>query len=122
MIAAVLTNPHYFTPANDFHTIEVFPTLAEALVALFERYHANGRTLLTAAYLDGTITGKVFPNFGEGTTFECYEVAGALDHRPTEEQAMDAHTGVHTGCWSWRLTLTPDASGKITAAVIPNRG
>lgn len=122
MIAVTIALPNHPVPVNnDESTIEVFDHIGDAMVAMFERYHAEGRTILTANYLDGSIANIIHPAYGEGAEFTCYEVAGPLYGEPTEEQVMDALTDVHSGVWGWKLTLTPDFDGRMTIAVQANR-
>lgn len=122
MIAATLTGPNYqFLPSHDERTIEVFDTLEDAIVALIERYHANGRTSMSYQYLDGSNCIALFPAFGEDTSFTCYSVAGALEGKPTEEQVMDALTDVHSLVWTWKLTLVGAGDGQVAVTVEANR-
>lgn len=122
MIAATLHGPNYaWTPNNDAYSIEVFNTLEDVIIALLERHHANGRTSMSYSLLDGRQCIALFPVFNEGTTFTCYEVAGALvQNIASEDQVMDALTDVHSGVWTWRLTLT-DTDGTMTVTVEANR-
>lgn len=119
MIAATITGPSYgWTPNNNEDSIEVFADLESAIVALIERYHANGRTSMSYTTLSGKHCIALFPDFGEGTMFTCYAVAGALDGKPTEQQVLDALSDVHSEVWTWRLTLTGfgmDLSVKVEA-------
>lgn len=121
MIAATLTGPSYaWTPNNDEDSIEVFPDLESAIIALIERDRFNGRTSASYTTLSGKPCIALFPAFGEGTKFTCYDVAGALDGKPTEEQVMDALTDVHSGCFTWELELV-DTNGTMTVNVKCNR-
>lgn len=123
MIAATLSGPSYaWRPNHDERSIEVFATLEDAIVAMTERYYANGRTSMSYQNLDGSNCIALFPAYGEGTEFTCYSVAGALDGKPTEEQVMDALTDVHSLVWTWKLTLARfEESGRISVMVEANR-
>lgn len=124
MIAATLEGPNYaWSPNNDESTIEVFDTLEDAVVALTERYHSNGRTYLPVTYLDGSVENVLFPTFSEGTAFTCYAVAGALvQSTASEQQVLDALTDVHSMVWTWKLTLSRNEdSGRLAVMVEANR-
>jgi hypothetical protein len=106
MIAATLHGPGYTLPNYNERTIEVFPDLESVIVALIERHHTEGRTAMNYRLLDGRNCVGQWPGVLAGTYFECYEVAGPLgDAPPTEDQVMDALTDIHSGVWTWRLTL-----------------
>lgn len=123
MIAATLELAGRPFPINhDERSIEVFDHIGDAMVAMLERHHTGGRTALNYQLLDGSPCIGQFHDFTPGTEFTCYEVAGPLYGAPTEDQVMDALTDVHSGVWTWKLTLTTDATGNMTIAVRANRG
>jgi hypothetical protein len=112
MIAATLALPSQrWRPNHNETTIEVFPDLESVIVAMTERYHSRGRTLLHRMTLDGRVRNMVFPTFVERAEFTCYSVAGALDGEPSDEQVMDALTDVHSQVWTWELTLMGSVHG-----------
>lgn len=119
MIAATLHGPSYFSPNHDETSIELFPTLGDAIAALIDRYHSNGRRHCPVATLDGHDWELLFPAFDEGTGFACYRAAG-FDDLPREElDTEQILTAVHGGHHDFTLTLTTTEAGDLGVMVVP---
>lgn len=121
MIAAVLNGPSYGAPNHNERTIEVFDHLGEVIDALFDRYSSNGKRTCDVRTLDGGHALTLFPTFGEGCQFTCYEVlAPSLVTRTAGEResiVMEVLTAVHGGHWDYNVELTLADNGMLAVTV-----
>lgn len=116
MIAAILNGPSYGAPNHDERTIEVFNHLGEVIDALFDRYSSNGKRTCDVVTLDGKIERTLFPTFGEGCQFTCYEVSDpSLANRET--LVMEVLTAVHGGHWDYDVELIATDSELLTVNI-----
>lgn len=121
MIAAILSGPSYFSPNHDERHIEVFNHLGEVVDALFHRYSSNGKHPCTVNTLDGKTERVLFPTFGEGSQFTCYEIdtppAAAGFPAFHEELVMDVLTAVHMGAWDYDVEIVATDSELLTVNI-----
>lgn len=121
MIAAILSGPNYWAPNHDEHSIEVFNHIGEVVEAMFDRYASNGKRTCDVVTLDGKITKTLFPTFGEGCQFTCYEVPSVSLTNGVkgtyEEIVMEVLTAVHGGHWDWDVELIATDSELMTVNV-----
>jgi hypothetical protein len=110
MIAATLSGPNYWAANYDETTIEVFPSLAEAIEALFDRESANGRRHCSYTTLDGREHDVLFPGFDLTTSFTCYEMSDEVtaENFCADDNIEEVLTMVHTSVSDWVLTLAND--------------
>ena len=121
MIAAVLNGPSYGAPNHDERSIEVFNNLGEVIDALFDRYSSNGKRTCDVRTLDGGHALTLFPTFGEGCQFTCYEVlAPSLVTRTAGEResiVMEVLTAVHGGHWDYDVELITTDGDLLTVNI-----
>lgn len=122
MIAATFHGASYGPPNYDFDSIEVFPSLEDALEALFDRYASNGRRQIASTFLDGSGRSVYWPTVEIGDYFNCYRMPEPeQDDTVTAAEALEGarlavHTAVHGGWWDYRLALA-DAGDNDDVAV-----
>ena len=126
MIAAVLNGPSYEASSHDESTIEVFTHIGEVIDALYERMHSNGRYPCTVRTLDGKYSSAVFPTFGEGMRFTCFQ-ASAMSRLSkenpeviTEDIVMELLPAVHGGHWDYDMELVQGPEDLIFVQVERN--
>ena len=118
MLVATLHGPNYWAPNHDEDSIELFPDLAAAIEALFERYAANGHSTCHVEYLSGKTEDVIFPVFSEGHYFIVHELTCSNDRPLTEESIVDALGMVHGGVFDWTLILDVTDTGDVHVKVM----
>ncbi|QWY82833.1 hypothetical protein PP641_gp093 [Arthrobacter phage SilentRX] len=122
MIAATFHGAHYAPPNYDFDTIEVFPSLEDAIDALFDRYASNGRRLIDSRFLDGSGQSVFWPTVEIGDSFKCYRVPGFRDVEIGEGERLEVHTAVHGGWWDYEITLASAGDNDDVAVTVTKVG
>lgn len=124
MIAAILSGPSYGAPNHDERSIEVFNHIGEVVEAMFDRYSSNGKRTCDVRTLDGGLNLTLFPTFGEGCQFTCYEIAasvpmttGQVSTQLRESVVMEVLAAVHGGHWDWDVELIATDSELMTVNV-----
>lgn len=129
MIAATFHGAHYSPPSYDFDSIEVFPSLEDAIEALFDRYSSNGRRLIDSTYLDGSGTSVYWPTVEIGDSFNCYRMPYVDDNDDTitaeealEGARLEVHAAVHGGWWDYKIALTSAGDNDDVAIEVTKAG